>query len=50
MIIIICLFAYCGVKNMYYVVLLFYYPPANDVAKGYSNATVRPSVTSLWTL
>ena len=32
----------------------FYYPLANDVAMGYSNATfrptVRPSVTSLWTL
>jgi hypothetical protein len=28
----------------------FYYPLANEVAKGYSNATVRPSVTSLWTL
>ena len=28
----------------------FYYPLANKVAKGYSNATVRPSVTSLWTL
>ena len=31
-----------------------YYPLANEVAKGYSNATVlpsvRPSVTSLWTL
>ena len=26
------------------------YPLANEVAKGYSNATVRPSVTSLWTL
>ena len=26
---------------------LFYYPLANEVAKGYSNATVRPSVTSL---
>ena len=25
----------------------FYYPLANEVAKGYSNATVRPSVTSL---
>ena len=24
-----------------------YYPLANEVAKGYSNATVRPSVTSL---
>ena len=23
---------------------LFYYPLANEVAKGYSNATVRPSV------
>jgi hypothetical protein len=30
--------------------LLTYYPLANEVAKGYSNATVRPSVTSLWTL
>jgi len=32
----------------------FYYPLANEVAKGYSNASVRPSVllsvTSLWTL
>jgi hypothetical protein len=27
-----------------------YYPLANEVAKGCSNATVRPSVTSLWTL
>jgi hypothetical protein len=27
-----------------------YYPLANEVAKGYSNATFRPSVTSLWTL
>jgi hypothetical protein len=27
-----------------------YYPLANEVAKGYSNASVRPSVTSLWTL
>jgi D-lyxose ketol-isomerase len=27
-----------------------YYPLANEVAKGKSNATVRPSVTSLWTL
>ena len=31
-----------------------YYPLANEVGKGYSNATVRPSVrppvTSLWTL
>jgi len=27
-----------------------YYPLANKVAKGYSNATIRPSVTSLWTL
>jgi hypothetical protein len=27
-----------------------YYPLANEVAKGYSNATVRPSVTSLWTM
>jgi len=27
-----------------------YYPLANEVAKGYSNATIRPSVTSLWTL
>jgi hypothetical protein len=26
---------------------LFCYPLANEVAKGYSNATVRPSVTSL---
>jgi hypothetical protein len=25
----------------------FYYPLANKVAKRYSNATVRPSVTSL---
>ena len=24
-----------------------FYPLANEVAKGYSNATVRPSVTSL---
>ena len=30
--------------------LLTYYPLANEVAKGYSNATVRPSITSLWTL
>jgi hypothetical protein len=27
-----------------------YYPLASEVAKGYSNATVRPSVTSLWPL
>jgi len=27
-----------------------HYPLANEVAKGYSNATVRPSVTPLWTL
>ena len=26
---------------------LLFYPLANEVAKGYSNATVRPSVTSL---
>jgi hypothetical protein len=25
---------------------VFYYPLANEVAKGYSNATVRPSVTA----
>ena len=25
----------------------YYYPLANEVAKGYSNATVLPSVTSL---
>jgi hypothetical protein len=25
----------------------FFYPLANEVAKGYSNATFRPSVTSL---
>jgi hypothetical protein len=30
--------------------LFDFYPLANEVAKGYSNATVRPSVTSLWTL
>ena len=29
---------------------LIFYPLANEVAKGYSNATIRPSVTSLWTL
>jgi hypothetical protein len=29
------------------VCLAFFYPLANEVAKGYSNATVRPSVTSL---
>ena len=28
-------------------ILYYYYPLANEVAKGYSNATVRPSVTSL---
>jgi len=28
----------------------FCYPLANEVAKGYSNAAIRPSVTSLWTL
>jgi hypothetical protein len=28
-------------------VLTHYYPLANEVAKGYSNAIVRPSVTSL---
>ena len=28
----------------------YYYPLANEVAKGYSNATICPSVTSLWTL
>ena len=27
-----------------------YYPLANEGAKRYSNATVRPPVTSLWTL
>ena len=27
-----------------------FYPLANEVAKGYSKATVLPSVTSLWTL
>ena len=27
--------------------VLINYPLANEVAKGYSNATVRPSVTSL---
>ena len=27
-----------------------YYPLANEVTKGYSNATVRPTVTSLSTL
>ena len=27
-----------------------FYPLANEVVKGYSNATVRPSVASLWTL
>jgi len=26
------------------------YPLGNEVAKGYSNATVHPSVTSLWIL
>jgi hypothetical protein len=30
--------------------MVIYYPLANEVAKGYSNATVRPSVTFLWTL
>ena len=30
--------------------LIFFYPLANEVAMGYSNATVRPSVASLWTL
>ena len=30
--------------------ILAYYPLANEVVKGYSNATVRPSVTSMWTL
>ena len=34
--------------------LTVYYPLANEVVKGYSNATgllsFRPSVTSLWTL
>ena len=29
------------------IVVCFFYPLANEVTKGYSNATVRPSVTSL---
>jgi len=28
-------------------IVVFFYPLANEVAKGYSNATVRPSVTFL---
>jgi hypothetical protein len=35
--------------NMVYE-LIIPWPLANEVAKGYSYATVRPSVTSLWTL
>ena len=34
----------------YIVARTSYYPLANEIAKGYRNATVRPSVTSLWTL
>ena len=31
-------------NNIYYSISFIYYPLANEVAKGYSNATVRPSV------
>ena len=37
-------------RNFFNCPLLLYYPFTNEVAKGYSNTTVRPSVTSLWTL
>jgi hypothetical protein len=40
----------CGLFELKWICAAFYYPLANEVAKGYSNATVRPSVTSLWTL
>jgi hypothetical protein len=36
--------------NMKKNAICLYYPLANEVAKGYSNATVLSSVTSLWTL
>ena len=29
--------------TVWYLLFFFYYPLANEVAKGYSNATVRPS-------
>ena len=35
---------FCGVLKT---ITNHFYPLANEVAKGYSNATVRPSVTSL---
>ena len=30
--------------NFQILAIFFFYPLANDVAKGYSNATIRPSV------
>ena len=33
-----------------HILYLVCYPLANEVTKGYSNATVLPSLTSLWTL
>jgi hypothetical protein len=38
------------VGDLIFVDFIFYYPLANEVAKGYSNASVCPSVTSLWPL
>ena len=46
------LFYFCYLYLFTYITLQHYYPLANEVAMGYSNATVRPSVrppvTSLW--
>jgi len=39
------------IHNIHHAQVLYssclYYPLANEVAKGYSNATIRPSITSL---
>ena len=35
---------FCFSQSKWYSSLFHYYPLANEVAKGYSNATVRPSV------
>jgi hypothetical protein len=35
---------FCFSQSKWYSSLFLYYPLANEVAKGYSNATVRPSV------
>ena len=43
----LCLFAYTGAQHIYCVVFLFCYPLTNEVAKGYSNATFRPSFRNI---